>query len=192
MKASKSAPNRRTAERREITRIRRDVCKRLREMVAPLLYRGWWSGMGSQRKEAHVFDFSDTGMCSSYKVPQALGDEFRENGVQAFYTDGVALSGRECLVAKPFEDICVEDLLQIEKLVVRLLPRMQAVAKAFKADVEERARKAADDAQSGDTCVGCVHRHYVVADERGTSMTGWGCLQTGGHAVKRCGMFSRG
>ncbi len=31
-----------------------------------------------------------------------------------------------------------------------------------------------------------MHRHYVVADPLGSSMDGWGCLLTGGHAVSRC------
>lgn len=185
MKASKTAPNRRTAELAELRRIKRGVCKRLREMIAPLTWRSAYEGV-------QLFSFEQAGMRAHYKVRGTCAADLSDPGIDRFYQDGVADAWGGGCATTPFEAFGIEDLLLIERLVVRLLPRMQAGSKAFKADIEERARKTAEDAQSSGTCVGCVHRHYVVADERGTSMTGWGCLQTGGHAVKRCELFSRG
>lgn len=40
------------------------------------------------------------------------------------------------------------------------------------------------------TCEGCRYRHYVRKDGWGTSMSGWGCLATGGHAIARCSQYS--
>lgn len=40
-----------------------------------------------------------------------------------------------------------------------------------------------------ESCDGCVYRHWVAAAYYGTSSSGWGCLRSGGHAMKRCGNF---
>lgn len=40
-----------------------------------------------------------------------------------------------------------------------------------------------------DSCDGCRHLHFVVASSTGTSSNGWGCLLSGGHAVKKCKNF---
>lgn len=42
---------------------------------------------------------------------------------------------------------------------------------------------------SKDSCDGCKHLHFVQATPYGTSHDGWGCLMSGGHAVKRCQLF---
>jgi len=42
---------------------------------------------------------------------------------------------------------------------------------------------------SKDSCDGCKHLHFVQASPYGTSHNGWGCLMSGGHAVKRCQLF---
>lgn len=43
-----------------------------------------------------------------------------------------------------------------------------------------------------DSCDGCKHMHFVTASETGTSHSGWGCLRSGGHAIKKCSGFERG
>lgn len=43
---------------------------------------------------------------------------------------------------------------------------------------------------SKEPCDGCRHLHFVTADPLGSSMDGWGCLLTGGHAVVRCNQFT--
>lgn len=45
--------------------------------------------------------------------------------------------------------------------------------------------------QEATSCEGCIHRHYVTPDPMGTSRPGWGCLLSGGHAVKRCDGYER-
>jgi hypothetical protein len=42
---------------------------------------------------------------------------------------------------------------------------------------------------SKDSCDGCRHLHFVTANPCGSSHNGWGCLMSGGHAVKRCELF---
>ena len=42
---------------------------------------------------------------------------------------------------------------------------------------------------SKDSCDGCKHLHFVKASEFGTSHNGWGCLMSGGHAIKRCSNY---
>lgn len=47
------------------------------------------------------------------------------------------------------------------------------------------------NAAASDSCEGCKHRHWVQAAPLGYTMSrsGWGCLWTGGHAIKRCQGF---
>lgn len=181
MKVSKLEHARRKAELLELRRIKRGVCKRLRAMITPLTWRSAYEGV-------RLFSFEQAGMCKRYKLRGACCADLNDTGIDRFYQDGLADPwGGGCATA-PFGTFGIEDLLLIERLVVRLLPRMQAGSKAFKARVEARA--ASQEAQPTQSCEGCLHRHYVVAHERGTSTSGWGCLQTGGHAVKRCSMYS--
>lgn len=38
-------------------------------------------------------------------------------------------------------------------------------------------------------CDGCRSRYWVEASPHGSSRPGWGCLYTGGHAIKRCSSY---
>ena len=40
-----------------------------------------------------------------------------------------------------------------------------------------------------ETCEGCTHRWWVRPVTYSTSTRGWGCLLSGGHAVRRCDAF---
>jgi len=40
------------------------------------------------------------------------------------------------------------------------------------------------------SCEDCQFLHYVKANPYGTSSNGFGCLYTGGHAIKRCKKYT--
>ncbi len=50
---------------------------------------------------------------------------------------------------------------------------------------------ATENKDSENGCEGCSHRWWVQADPYGSSISGWGCRLTGGHAIKRCSGFAR-
>ena len=42
---------------------------------------------------------------------------------------------------------------------------------------------------AANSCIGCLHCHWVEAHPLGASASGWGCALTGGQALGRCDRF---
>lgn len=38
-------------------------------------------------------------------------------------------------------------------------------------------------------CEGCIYRYWVEAAFFSMTTSGWGCLNSGGHAMKRCSQY---